>query len=511
MLIFRLLKNIGIYTLGALLITGLFFGLGVWWPSEQAHPIKTDVPIIIRNLSVIDLVSGDILSNQTVLIDKERITFVGPEREASFPESSIEVDGRGKYAIPALWDMHTHIYKVTPLLDMPLYIAFGVTNVRDMTSCPKKDDPFVPCPEDLRRWHSAVLNDELVGPRIQGLTSWLLNGPGIHKKVKGIPEFFGAADPKQAKEFVHYYADKVDALKVYNNIPRESYFALTSEAKRIGLDVVGHRPHAVSAVEAAQNQKSIEHARFILHESFSGSKELRESKAKGFWREDRRAMLDKHDPKMANDIFEAMKANGTWYVPTHLTRRVDAYGEDPIILDDPILKYLHPLMKWQWLEDVNKTIDKDPSPEARQTYRDFYEKGLELTGQAHSAGVKVLVGTDYIVAGVTVHDELEQLVLAGLTPLNALRAATIYPAEYFGLQDNFGQIKKGMNADLILLNENPLENIKNSLAINSVIFNGNYYDRIALDKLEGLVVKRAKSWSIACKILWEFIKNPVNY
>lgn len=206
-----------------------------------------------------------------------------------------------------------------------------------------------------------------------------------------------------------------------------------------------------------------------------------------------------------------MKENGTWYVPTHLTRRVDAFGDDPLILDDPILKYLHPLMKWQWLEDVNKTIDEDPSPEGRQTYKDFYEKGLELTGQAHRAGVKVLVGTDYIVAGITVHNELEQLVLAGLSPLDALRAATIFPAEYFGLQDDYGQVKNGMNADIVLLNANPLENIKNSLAIDTVIFNGNYYDRNALDELEGLVVKRARSWSIACKILWEFIKNPVGY
>lgn len=511
MAIFRCLKKLGIYTLGALLIIGLLFGVGVWWPSDQAQPVKTVLPIAIINVSVIDLAIGDVLSNQVILIDKKKISFVGPENQASLPENSIKVDGRGNYAIPALWDMHTHIYKVTPLLDMPLYIAYGVTNVRDMTSCPKKGDPFVPCPEDLRLWHSAAINDQLVGPRIQGIASWHLNGPGIHDHIKGLPEFFGTANSKQAKEFANYYANKVDALKVYNYIPRDSYFALAGEAKKMGLDLVGHRPHTVSAIEAAQHQKSIEHARFILHESFSGSKELRDSVVKGLWREDRRVMLDEHDPEMANEIFEAMKANGTWYVPTHLTRRVDAFGEDPVILDDPILKYLHPLMKWQWLEDVNKTINEDPSPESRQTYRDFYEKGLELTGKAHRAGVKVLVGTDYIVAGVTVHDELEQLVLAGLTPLNALRAATIYPAEYFGLQNEYGQIKRGMKADVVLLNENPLENIKNSLAINSVIFNGNYYDRNALDRLEGLVVKRARSWSIACKILWEFIKNPVGY
>lgn len=236
-----MLKKTGIYTLGALLVIGFVFGAGVLWPLDQAKPIKTALPIVIRDVSVVDLVSGNVLSNQTILIDKKKILYVGLEDEASLPQNSIEVDGRGKYAIPALWDMHAHIYKVTPLLDMPLYIAYGVTNVRDMTSCPKRGDPFVPCPEDLRQWNSAAINDDLVGPRIQGIASWLLNGPGIHDYVNGLPEFFGTANPKQAKEFVHYYADKVDAIKVYDYIPGDSYFALASEAKKVGLDIVGHR------------------------------------------------------------------------------------------------------------------------------------------------------------------------------------------------------------------------------------------------------------------------------
>ncbi len=407
--------------------------------------------------------------------------------------------------------MHTHVYKITALLDLPLYVAYGVTNVRDMTSCPKQGDPFASCPEDFKRWTKAVIDGQLVGPRIQGTASWQLNGPGIHDYIQDLPDFFGTKNPAQARQFARYYSGRVDALKVYNYIPRDSYFALVDEAKILGLDVVGHRPHAVSAIEAAQSQKSIEHARFILHESFSGSKNLRESVEIGSWKEDRRRMLDEHDPEMAAAIFDAMKAGGTWYVPTHLTRRVDAYGEEPLIRSDPMLRYLHPLMKWQWLEDVNKVIDEEPSAQARQAYRDFYHKGLELTGEAHRAGVKVLVGTDYIVAGITVHDELEQLTMAGLTPLEALRAATVLPAEYFGLQDKYGHIGEGMNADLILLNKNPLDNIRNSLEIETVILNGNLYDRNRLDNIERIVEYRAKSWSIACKMLWQLLKNPVAY
>jgi hypothetical protein len=491
-------------------ITSLFF-IGVSWPLDDTEPISTNVPILIKNVSIIDVRSGSVVEGQFVYIDDKEIKYVGTLEGFEYPKSVIEIEGRDRYVIPALWDMHTHIYKITPLLDLPLYIAYGVTNVRDLMSCPRQGDPFASCPEDFRRWNDAAIAGALVGPRIQGISSWQVNGPGIHKRIHGLPQFFGTTTPLEAREFARHYAGKVDALKVYDYVSRESYFALADEAKALGLDLIGHRPYSVSAIEAAYIQKSIEHARFILHESFSGSKELRESVEKGVWKEDRRRIVDEHDPQMAANIFEAMRANGTWYVPTHLTRRQDAFGEDSLILKDPILRYLHPLLKWQWMEDVNKTIDEDPSPEARKAYKDFYLKGLELTGQAHKAGVKVLVGTDYIVAGVTVHDELEQLTVAGLSPLEALQAATTSPAEYFGLQHKYGQVAKGMVADLIILNGNPLNDIRNTKTIESVIFNGNLYDRKALNDIERLVEDRARTWSVTCKILWAFFKNPVGY
>lgn len=493
-----------------LALVGLFF-CGLFWPLEEINLIKTEVPIAILNTSIVSVDRGEVLANQTVLIDHKRIQFVGSSDQAAIPENAIRIDGNNRFLMPALWDMHTHIFKVTPLLDLPLYIRYGVTNVRDMASCPKVGDPFAACPEDFRRWTAQANHDQLIGPRIQGIASWQVNGPAIHDRIKGLPEFFGTATPQQAREFVRYYVDKVDAIKVYNNISRDVYFALVDEAKKIGIPVIGHRPYAISAIEAAAHQKSIEHARFFLHESFEGSTELRAAAEQGLWHEDRRRMLDEHDPQRAEEIFRAMKSSGTWYVPTHITRRVDAYGEDPLILEDPALRYLHPLMKWQWLEDVNQVIDEDPSAAARQTYRDFYHKGLELTGAAHSAGVKILVGTDYIVAGITVHDELEQLVMAGMTPVAALRAATLLPAEYFGLQNLYGSIAQGMAADLILLNQNPLEDIRNTRTIETVIFNGNLYDRKKLNEISSQVERRARSWSIGCKIVWEFIKNPVGY
>lgn len=518
-MLFRILKRTLVFLLYFILLMTIFFIVGVFWPTNKIDAVNTEAPIAIINTSVVDVAAGVILPNQTVIVDRKRIQIVGSTNNVVIPDAAIRIDGTNRFLMPSLWDMHAHIFKVTPLLDLPLYIGYGVTNVRDMASCPKADDPFAACPEDFMRWTEQANNNQLIGPRVQGVASWHLNGPGIHEQIKGLPEFFGTANTQQARDFVRYYSDnnakknsgKVDAIKVYNHISREAYFVLVDEAKKSGLDVIGHRPLAISAIEAAQHQKSIEHARFILHESFSGSAELRESATQGLWSEGRRRMLDEHDPQMANAIFSAMKNSGTWYVPTHLTRRVDAYGDDPLILEDPALHYLHPLMKWQWLEDVNKVINEAPSPEERQTYRDFYHKGLELTGAAHRAGVKVLVGTDYIVAGITVHNELEQLVMAGLSPVEALRAATVLPAEYFGLQKEYGGVAAGMNADLILLNKNPFEDIRNTQSIEAVIFNGNLYDRKKLDEISDAVERRAKSWSIACKILWEFIKNPAGY
>ncbi len=278
----------------------------------------------------------------------------------------------------------------------------------------------------------------------------------------------------------------------------------------VGMDVVGHRPQAVSAIEAAANQKSIEHARFLVQESYPGSAELRERGGRET-HADRQRMLSEHDPRMAEAIFAAMKAHGTWYVPTHLTRWSDAYGDDSSVREDAMLRYLHPLMKRQWLEDIDELLAEDPSPAARETYRAYYRKGLELTGAAHRAGVKVLAGTDYIVAGADLHRELVQLSMAGLPPADVLRAATLAPAQYFELENQYGTVEAGKVADLLLLDANPLEDVRNTQRIRAVVFNGNFYDRAALDGILQLVEKRARSWSVACKIVWRFLKNPGGY
>src|SRR5690606_4059510 len=164
-------------------------------------------------------------------------------------------------------------------------------------------------------------------------------------------------------------------------------------ASAAGKPLVGHRPHAVSAIEAATHFKSLEHARFLLHESFDGSDALRAAAATPAGREARRRMVDQHDPAKAEAIFEAMRGARTCDVPTHLARWAGAHADAPGARADPVLRFAHPLMKLQLLEDLDGTVAQDPSPAGRQAYRDYYVKGLELTGKAHRAGVRILVGT----------------------------------------------------------------------------------------------------------------------
>jgi imidazolonepropionase-like amidohydrolase len=487
------------------------FAVGVLWPEPVLTPARTLSPIAIVDVAIVNVEGATLVPAQTVVLEGGRIAAVGAAQDVTVPADALVVNGGGTSLLPAFWDMHTHVYAFAPLLDLPLAIAFGVTNVRDMQGCPQAGDPFIACAEDKRRWTEEALAGARVTPRIVASTSFMANGPGMRERLGNVPAYFDTSTAEEARQFVRHFAGQVDAIKVYDNLPREAYLALIDEARLLGLDVVGHRPHAVSALEAAARQKSLEHARFLLHESFAGSAALRAQAGTAAWREDRQRMLDEHDPAMAAAIFTAMAREGTWYAPTHLTRWADAYAEEDAVRKDARLRYLHPLLQWAWREDVDALLARDPSPEARETYRAFYRKGLALTGAAQDAGVRVLVGTDYLVSGPDVHRELEQLVLAGLTPAEALRAATLSPAEYFELDTQFGRVEAGYTADLVLLDANPLDDIRHTTRIRAVVFDGALYDRKALDAIDAHVRAQARSWTVAAKILWRFVRNPVDY
>lgn len=417
------------------------------------------------------------------------------------PENAIQIDATGKFLIPGLWDMHAHLgTKMSPQLTLPLFIAGGVTNIRELGGVSL----------DYKRGiHQKILSGALIGPRLMGYAS----------------AFVASLDSRdQAVELVTDLIDsKPGFIKVYNQLLPEYYFSLIEEAKKQGITVLGHKPRAVSAIDGANaGHKSFEHARLFLFECYPGASQLRERYRARYSGEvsmggriiqtsDRREMIDNHSPDLFDELATVMVENGTWFVPTHITRKMDAFADNEAYRQDARLSYIQVLQRYKWNSDADGMIEQDPSPEGRKAFMDFYLKGLELTGKAHRAGVKILAGTDandtYCFPGLGIHDELQELVKAGLTPIEALKTATLNPAEYFGVSADYGSIASGKVADLMLLDANPLENISNTAKIDKVIFNGNVYTRKELDNMLAYVAGNASSLSISCKLIWQEISE----
>ena len=462
-------------------------------PRASAPP-AADLAFV--GVTVVDPRSGSLLPDRTVLVDGDRIQAVGPSARVRVPPGARVVDAGGKYLIPGLWDMHAHLTlnPATDRIDIPLLVANGVTGVREMVSdCPEwswlRDRAGTDCLERLRGWQREIERGAMVGPRLLALGGWPINGRG------GLPDeapaFFRAETAEQGLELARYNAARgVDFVKVYSGIPREGFIALAREAQRLGLGVAGHEPIALSAIDASNaGQKSFEHARVFLFNCFPGAEEFRRASADlgGVDTRWRRRMVDEYDPAACAGVFRAFARNGSAYVPTHLTRKFDAFADDSAYRHDPRSKYI-PAAQWEaWNGDAEGMIESDSSRAGRRAMMDFYTKGLEITGAAYRAGVTVMVGTDsgdsYVFPGFAVHDELGELVKAGLTPAEALKAATWTGAEFLGRTADFGTVEPGKLADLVLLDANPLADIASTRRISAVVLDGRYLDRAALDAL----------------------------
>ncbi len=358
-------------------------------------------------------------------------------------------------------------------------------------------------------WNAQIANGELIGPRFMGISSFSVNGSS--DRYGDYPPFFNARTPEEARRLVRYFKQhNLDFIKVYNNILPEPFFALMDEAQKAGIDVAGHRPVRVGATEASNaGMKSFEHARLFLKEGYVGAEEFRnrEDIDSAYTTEVRREMIEMNDDTVTGDIFRTFVENGTWFCPTHGTRKRDAFAGNEDYRNDARLKYIHPFFKKQWDEDAEDMTAEDPSQSGRKTFMDFYIAGVELTGKAHAAGVNIIAGTDandtFIFPGSGLHEELRRFVQAGLTPAEALKTATLNPARYFEVLQDFGTVAAGKKADLIILNANPLEDIGNTEAIEFVLFDGNVYTKDALDSMLDFVEKQANRLFIHFKLLWQ--------
>jgi hypothetical protein len=473
-------------------LTLVIFGLGfcAHGATGQAAPVS----IAITHVTVIDVEHGRRLPDRTVLVNGNRIALVAQSASSRVPAGARVIDGRGEYLIPGLWDMHVHALREGRSRWMfPLFIATGITGIRDTGS-----------PLDSLLWYrNRVSTGEVLGPRIVG-TGPLLDAPAAQYPYLTMPVASGA-DGRRA---VDSLADAgVNFIKTYNSLSRDAFFAIAAEARRRGIPIIGHVPYKVTAFEASDSGlKSIEHLTRVvglcLPESANRRLDAEEAAARkrpGMTPDSITAMfasVNSHeyaafDERLCEQAGAHFARNGTWQVPTqerdlHWTRTFlasDTTGNDPYLRYVPA----EVIAFWTHYRDsvVARPFDGLPA-QARYATKSRVIRALVRGGNGLLAGTDT-DGNDsniFGVPGVALHHEMEAFVRdVGLSPVQALRAATLGPAQFLDATDSLGTVAAGKLADLVLLDADPLLDIRNTRRIRAVVTNGRYFDRGALDSL----------------------------
>ena len=394
---------------------------------------------------MVDVTTGHRLAARTVVVTGTRVQAVGPVGKVQIPHGAHVVDARGKYLIPGLWDMHVHVDNLADRV-YPQFIAHGVTGVREMAQ------RFPAGADSFRVWQHEVMAGTRIGPRPVGPSTdlqWSFKNPDTLEDVRRVVDSLKAA----GTAFLKWHGDDAG--------DRNRFFAYLREARRAGIPIVGHIPESVSTIEAADSgMASIEHIseNHTCWPSSDWPAPLGDSAAA--------------DQRCA-PVAQAYIRNGTWMVPTLAST-------------------------WQ-----------DPCPNRRSAA--FFKDPLRVVRMMHRFGARhFLAGTDWanqymaweaeLRPGLSAAEELVFLAEAGLTPLEALQAATLNPATFFHATDSLGTVARGKLADLVLLTADPLADIHNVLKVQSVVANGRYFDRATLDTLDrdgnqpgrGLVVQEER-------------------
>lgn len=438
-----------------------------------AQAAQAQQPVAITNVQVVDVAAGQVRPGQTVVVSGSTITTVAAGRAT--PAGARIIDGGGKFLVPGLWDMHVHL-SMAGREALPVLLANGVTAVRDMGG----NGPTV------MAWRDSVLAGRLNGPRIKApgqiveSARWLnavigqveaLNQPGLMAELRSRFAIDSVPDGPRIVDSLRRLG--ADFIKIRNFPLPAAYFSFARAARAAGLPVAGHGPPVEFLGDVSDSGfASFEHSLIAI----------------------RNAKLVPAFGTLPDSAQEALirrlARNGTAWDPTLVSGRVRFIPDsakrrmidDSTGASDPRLRLVPPTLRQEWraglaLEGISEPDEYGAvEQEARQLVRRFADLGVTLL-----AGTDLAVIT--LVPGFALHDELELLVDAGLTPREALAAATINPARVMGLSGSMGAIAPGQAADLLLLDANPLEDIRATRAIRGVMANGRWYDRAALDRL----------------------------
>ncbi|WCO02299.1 amidohydrolase family protein [Psychroserpens ponticola] len=492
----------------------LFFA-GLYWPLQDLKvPIKHGT-ILIKSVTVIDVVSGALIENQDIIIKGNRITEIGMSDSINSSNDAFVIDGLGKFVIPGLWDMHTHSNQHSEWLHHPLYIANGVTGIRDMSGQLNEKDSYWVGSKERLHWNTELNNNERITPRYVLQSSYQIDGSS--SVPENFPDFFKLEKDEHVDSLLSFYKnEKVDFIKVYQQIQPNIYKKLALAAPKYKLHLAGHKPMFVSLKDAILlGQRSFEHGRIFMFESFPKADSLRNPKNwKALFSKFKKSMIEDFNPEIAIKLMTLMKENNAYWTPTLQTLKFEAFAHKSTFIDNPNLKYITSIRKniW-WGIDVKNNKKKNLSEEGNGLSTDFYNAAKKQIKMAKDIGVPIMTGTDvtdsYTFAGFSIHNELEDLTKSGLSNLETLQSATIIPAKFVGKEKEYGTIENGKIADLIILNKNPLENIVHSKTINGVVMNGTYYDSDKLNELKNFTQSISSSFHMNIKVFYSLISSPL--
>ena len=399
--------------------------------------------IAITGVNVVDVAGGRIVPNSTVTIRGN--TIVSVTQNGARPRDARIVDGQGKFLIPGLWDMHAHT-EMTGESWLQLYVANGVTGIRDMGSAL----------DLILSLRDGTASGRVLGPRIFAAGPILDDAPGdwpYRMRVKTADEGRAAVQLLKRRG--------VDLIKVHDHTPRDAFFAIAEEARRESLPLAGHIPLGLTAEQAVDaGQRDIEHlSNLQLWRSCSGGQ--------------------KYIPDACRPFYDMLARRGVWQTPTLVAMsEIATIGTPASTVSAEHLAYASKSLRSVWAG--NQSV---ATPDAARFLKANAEIGAVVTTDMANAGVGILAGCDSMIAGFCVHDELAAMVRGGMSPLAALKTATINPARYFGREETLGSVAPGYSADLVLLDGNPITDITNVQRIRAVVAAGRLLDRTELDRL----------------------------
>jgi len=438
----------------------------------HASELHSKQPVVITGVTIIDVEHERSIGPRTVLVDDGRIVSIEVPRKSHVPANAQRIDGRGRFLVPGLVDMHVHLFNLSshrPPNDwsFPLYVANGVTAVREM----RGDAATMAL---VKQWREQLGKGEIIAPRIL---------------AAGIPA--DGPTPDDARGQVDAAADAgADFIKVFSEVPASNWRAIMDEAHKRSLPVVGHVPAGVSLLEAARaGQRSSEHLMQAYEACSSIEAQLLAERrglagdalvAKRDAQEAR--VLAAFDPRICRRVAGALAATGQAQVPTLVLADEDALAARGAPGSDPRWRSLRADERPRW----EKFLAGYTANDAVLAKKRWPIAG-RIVSAMHQAGVTIMAGTDApqpgVYPGSSLHEEMQMLVASGLTPREVLRSATIVPAQFLGIAATSGSVAVGKRADLVLLDADPTRDIRNTRRIDAVVLDGRLLRRAKLDAL----------------------------